>query len=156
MRISPGLLPHCSLSFSRRNKLGFLCFVSALLSAFYLIAACTPSATDVSWKHSSLASGCKLLRCALIPPSNSCCTCWLTAVPEELLPGCDIPAGVATGGGAAAIPPSVHQQTHPEENFYSPWDELPAPRKTYSKMQPFVQGKKVMKAVFFPSALYMQ
>lgn len=39
------------------------------------------------------------------PPSNSCCTCWLTAVPGELPPGCDIPAGVATGG-VAANPPS--------------------------------------------------
>lgn len=104
---------------------------------------------DVSWKHSSLASGCKLLRCALIPPSNSCCTCWLTAVPGELQPGCDIPAGVATGRGAAAIPRSLHQQMHPEENFYSPWDKLPVPSNTYSKMQPFVNGKKIILA-FFP------
>lgn len=75
--------------------------------ALCLLFNSTPSAsqpTDVSWKHSSLASGCKLLRCALIPPSNSCCTCWLTAVPGELLPGCDIPAGVATGGGSSYFP----------------------------------------------------
>lgn len=45
---------------------------------------------------------------------------------------------------------------HPEENFYSSWKELPAPSKTHSKMQPFVPRKKVMMAVFLPSALYMQ
>lgn len=51
---SPGLLPHCSLGLSRRNKLGFLYFVCASLSAFYLIAACTPSVHNLWMSHENI------------------------------------------------------------------------------------------------------
>lgn len=75
------------------------------------------------------------------PPSNSCCAFWLAAVPREVAPGSDTPAGVATGG-RLLIPSSATDTPHQCSCW--PWDELSTPHESEREMRVPIRGEKVL------------
>lgn len=93
-RSSPRLLPYCLLGFLERTKPVFSSCVCECFAHCLLFHSCLLHNLWISHEKIPLLL---LATSSLISTSNSCCTRWLAAVPRELPPWSDTPAGVLTG-----------------------------------------------------------